>query len=136
MRSRSVSRERECVRRVAEVRVLSEQVRQQIAEKQRQLRRLQQLQGKSPELGGAGIRPSGRLALWLCVLVGTAGGVGGPSILLLAVGLSCGVLLVRRICVVPHDPDSGLPRRELRLLQLQREITELERRLQRESELG
>jgi len=38
--------------------------------------------------------------------------------------------------VVPHDPDSGLPRRELRLLQLQREITELERRLQRESELG
>ena len=115
---------------------MSEQVRQQIVEKQRQLRRLQQLQGREPEYSGAGIRPSRRLVLWLCILVGTAGGVGGPPILLLAVGLSCGVLLVRRICVVPHDPDSRLPRRELRLLQLQREITELERRLRRESELG
>lgn len=115
---------------------MSAHVRQQITEKQRQFRRLQQLQRSPSESSGAGVRASGRLLVLLCVLVGTAGGIGGPPILLLAVGLSCGVLLVRRICVVPHDPDSGLPRRELRLLQLQREITELERRLRRESELG
>jgi len=112
---------------------VSEQVRQQLTEKRRQLQRLQKLQRGA---GRGSIRPGWRLCLLLAAASTVAGGFGGLPFLLLAAGLSAGVLLVKINCTPPHDALSNMTHTEVRQHQLQQEIAELEHRLHREAQLG
>ena len=103
-------------------------LRRHLSEKRLQLQRLRRLQQLQRVAAWNNARPGWRLCLLLVSACALAGGIGGLALLILAGGLSAGVLLVRITCSVPEDSIDYASRDNLRIQQLQREIVELEQK--------